>query len=550
MSNVSILLVDDEPRNLDALEAILGNEGYQLLRAEDADSALRLLLNNDVAAILLDIQMPRMNGIELAHIIKRTKRFRELPIVFLTAHMVDDRDVITGYGAGAVDYLTKPFNPQILKHKVAVFAELFRKTRALAELNETLEQRVQQRTAELEKSEAALRAAAKQKDEFLAVLAHELRNPLAPLRTGLDLLAKTQRNTMTAAVARTFGAMNRQLDHIVRLIDDLLDVSRINSGVLELKKEETDLAAVATAAVEAFRAVFETKKVNLHLRARSAPHALVDSTRILQVIGNLLHNASKFTPPNGNVEVEITHEGATAIVQVKDSGAGIPHDQLGRVFEMFTRIERRGAGGATTVDRGAGIGLALAKRLAEMHGGTLSVESAGEGCGSTFTLTLPALALAVKVEAGPVEVRAAGGPLRIVVIEDSEDIADTLADWLESEGHSVQVARTGEEGLELVLGVQPDVVLCDVGLPRMDGVEVCERVRAHGGDAQPVMVALTGWGQQQDRERTRVAGFDHHLVKPVGVDELSDVLSRVEGKRHAPRSEDDAGAGEVTPSAR
>ena len=185
---VDILLVDDEPRNLDMLEAILSEPDYRLLRAEDADSALRLLLDHDVAAIVLDIQMPSMTGFELAKIIKTTKRFRETPVVFLTAFLLDDRDVAAGYGAGAVDYLTKPFNPQILQQKIAVFADLFRKTRALSVLNATLEERVRERTLELEKSEAQLREAGAQKDEFLAVLAHVLRNPLAPLRMGVDLL--------------------------------------------------------------------------------------------------------------------------------------------------------------------------------------------------------------------------------------------------------------------------------------------------------------------------------------------------------------------------
>lgn len=185
---INILLVDDEKRNLDALEAILDDPSYRLLRANNAERALRLLLENDIAAIVLDIKMPGVSGFELAELIKGTKKFRQIPIVFLTAHLLDDHDILTGYGAGAVDYLTKPVNPRILRHKVAVFAELFRKTRALAELNEHLETRVLERTTELERSEAALRAASKQKDLFLATLAHELRNPLAPLRTGIEVL--------------------------------------------------------------------------------------------------------------------------------------------------------------------------------------------------------------------------------------------------------------------------------------------------------------------------------------------------------------------------
>jgi signal transduction histidine kinase len=534
MDRVNILLVDDERRNLDALEAILSDQGYGLLRAEDADRALRLLLEHaDIAAIILDIQMPRVSGIELAQMIKGTKRFRQIPILFLTAHMVDDDDVLTGYGAGAVDYLTKPFNPEILRHKVAVFADLFRKTRALAELNDKLEERVRERTSELEKSEAALRAAARQKDEFLAVLAHELRNPLAPLRTGVDLLMHVL-TQQPPVVGRTLGAMNRQLDHIVRLIDDLLDVSRISRGVLELKKERTDLAELVQSAVETFRATYDQKKVNLSIDAPRSVYGVVDPTRIAQIIGNLLHNALKYTREGGQVSVELTYESGNAVIRVTDNGMGIPPDQLERVFEMFTRIERT----MPTADPGAGIGLALAQRLAQMHGGKLAAWSAGEGQGTMFTLTVPAEAAADEEVAGATVApgepgatqRPGSGPLDIAVIEDNDDVADTLAAWLEGLGHRVHVARTGPSGLELVLQTKPDVVLCDIGLPGMDGVEVCQRVRERAREFRPLMVALTGWGKEEDRKRTATAGFDHHLVKPVKLDTLSDVLHSVEAK--------------------
>jgi signal transduction histidine kinase len=533
---INILLVDDEPRNIEALEAILDEPTYRLLKANDAEKALRLLLENDVAAIVLDIKMPGISGFELAQLIKGTKKFRQIPIVFLTAYLVDDADVLTGYGAGAVDYLTKPVNPQILRHKIAVFADLFRKTRALAELNEHLEARVQERTAELEQSEGALRHANKQKDLFLATLAHELRNPLAPLRTGLDLLLGQP--DQSATTTRTLAAMNRQLDHMVRLVDDLLDVSRISRGTLEMRKERTDLATIVERAVETMRPALTRREQNVVVvgDAHGPVTAFVDPTRIAQVVGNLLNNASKHSPPGAPIEVRLQSSGPTASIQVTDHGVGIPADQLERVFEMFTKIERA----APAQNDGLGIGLALSLQLATLHGGTLTAASGGEGKGATFTLSvphaLPAGVSAASVEAS-VQARApAAAPaplnvlhqrLRIVVVEDNEDAADTMSEWLAHLGHAVHVARTGPDGVALVLEQRPDVVLCDIGLPGMDGVDVCRDI-VRGMQVPPVMIALTGWGMESDRRRTMEAGFKHHLVKPVAPEKLRTVLQSVE----------------------
>ncbi|MDX2020421.1 MAG: response regulator [Deltaproteobacteria bacterium] len=518
---INILIVDDEPRNLDTLEAILAQPDYRLLRAQDADTALRLLLDHEVAAIVLDIQMPSVSGFELAQMIKTTKRFRETPIVFLTAFMLDDKYIVQGYGAGAVDYLTKPFNPQILRQKIAVFADLFRKTRALAELNETLEERVAERTAELEKSESALRAASKQKDEFLAVLAHELRNPLAPLRMGLDLLLTQQQQT--PPVQRTLASMNRQLDHMVRLIDDLLDISRLSRGVLELKKEDVDLAAIVESTAETFRPIIERRRqvLEVSLPVHATVHA--DATRISQVIGNLLSNSIKFTPEGGKIRVELDRTGPNAIVRVSDSGIGIPDGQQETVFQMFARVQRAEGPGQP----GLGIGLALARRLVEMHGGTIDAYSAGDSFGSTFTLVFPTKDLEQQEQRPAAFVAAAHrgfSPKKVLVIEDNEDIASTLADWLAERGHQVSVARDGREGVRLAQDVLPELVLCDLGLPEMDGLQVCRAIRASRVQPQPMIVALTGWGREDDRSRTKEAGFDHHLVKPVAVAELDKVL--------------------------
>jgi signal transduction histidine kinase len=528
--SIAILLVDDEPRNLDALEAILDVGPYQLLRAENADKALRLLLENDVAAIVLDIKMPGVSGFELAQLIKGTKRFREIPILFLTAHMVDDSDVLTGYDAGAVDYLTKPANPAILRQKVAVFADLFRKTRALAELNETLELRVQQRTADLEKSEAALREANRQKDLFLATLAHELRNPLAPLRTGVDVLLRQP--DRPATMDRTLGAMNRQLDHMVRLIDDLLDVSRISRGTLDVRKESAELTAVIHAAIETASPAFAKRSQKATLDTLEPVQAFVDGTRISQIVGNLLNNASIHSPAGSEVRVRLRRDGAGATIQVIDQGMGIPSDQLARVFDMFTKIRRRE--GINT--EGLGIGLALSRQLAELHNGTLTAESAGEGKGATFTLSIPTGTVARAQEsttrdgeAAPRKADKRAG-LRVVVVEDNEDSAEMTATWLEHLGHHVQVAHTGPDGVALILDARPDVVLCDMGLPGMEGVDVCRHVLREMA-SPPVMVAMTGWGMDSDRKRTSAAGFQLHLVKPVDPHKLQTILESIETNR-------------------
>jgi signal transduction histidine kinase len=531
---INILLVDDETRNLDALETILADDAYRLLRATDADKALRLLLENDVAAIVLDIKMPGVSGLELAQIIKGTKKFRQIPIVFLTAYLVDDRDIVTGYGAGAVDYLTKPVNPQILRLKVAVFADLFRKTRALAELADTLEARVQERTAELEKSEAALREAAEKKDLFLATLAHELRNPLAPLRTGVDVLMRQP--ALQVELARTLSAMNRQLQHMVRLIDDLLDVSRISRGKLEMRKESVDLANVIERALETAAPFLAARKQSVAFDAGAPVLAFVDATRIGQIVANLVHNACKHSPVETTVRVRLRCDGTKAVIVVTDEGVGIPADQLARVFDMFAKVERTG----NEPTEGLGIGLALSRQLAELHGGTLTGESAGEGKGAIFTLSVPAghadaspasQGSRDSIKSVPPDSRAPR--LKVVVVEDNYDSADTIALWLEQLGHRVDVARTGPEGVALILKVRPDLVLCDIGLPGMDGVEVCQRV-VQEMPVAPTMIALTGWGMESDRSRTVAAGFHQHLVKPVDPDKLRRMLDAMAARRASP----------------
>jgi CheY-like chemotaxis protein/two-component sensor histidine kinase len=323
--------------------------------------------------------------------------------------------------------------------------------------------------------------------------------------------------------------MNRQLDHMVRLIDDLLDVSRISRGMLELKKERTDLASIVETAIETTRPFMDRRNQSIAIEGTAPMFALLDRTRISQVIANLLHNASKYTAVGGEVRLQLAADDGAGIIRVIDPGAGIPRDQIDRVFDMFARIERS----VPNSNGGLGIGLALARQLAELHGGSLSADSGGEGCGATFTLSLQLIdaSPAVPAPREPTNGAHAGArtPLCIVVIEDNDDAADTLAMWLESMGHQVRVARTGHEGVDLVREACPHLVLCDLGLPGMDGVEVCRRVYALPLPSRPVMVAITGWGMEVDRRRTGEVGFDRHLVKPVAPDALRDILRAVQG---------------------
>jgi CheY-like chemotaxis protein len=332
--------------------------------------------------------------------------------------------------------------------------------------------------------------------------------------------------------------MNRQVDHMVRLIDDLLDVSRISRGLLELKREPLDLGAIVAAAVESVRSWFEKRDQQVSVEIAEALFVDADPTRIAQIVTNLLHNAAKFTSKGGSIRIEALREGDQTFVRVSDSGAGIRPDQIERVFDMFARVERPGV----AAEPGLGIGLALARRLAEMHGGALMLESEGEGRGATFTLRLPLSAGPAASETRPLDLgpAAATAPLNVVVVEDNEDIAAVLVDWLRELGHTVALAHTGEGGLDLIRTTRPDLVICDLGLPDLDGLGVCRRVREQPPESQPIMVALTGWGRAEDLRLSKEAGFDRHLVKPVApralVAVLASIAEQADAKREQPAS--------------
>ena len=355
------------------------------------------------------------------------------------------------------------------------------------------------------------------KNEFLAVLAHELRNPLAPIRSGLDVLRQSDRNS--EAFVTTSAMMERQLAHIVRLVEDLLDVSRISRGKIELRRERIDLASAVKHAVEASRELVDCMHHELTVVLPSRPIYLhADHTRLAQVMGNLVNNACKFADAGGRIVLSVAQEGPQAVISVRDSGVGIAADHIPRIFEMFAQVE-------STIDRsasGLGIGLTLVKTLVELHGGTVEVRSDGIGHGSEFVVQLPIMADVQSV--APPTAHDAPSPAvvarRILVVDDNVDAATSLAMLLTLSGHVTHLAHDGVDAVGQSALFKPDLVLMDIGLPQLNGYEAARQIREQPGGEHIGLVALTGWGQEQDRQKSRDAGFNAHMVKPVALDAL------------------------------
>ena len=373
------------------------------------------------------------------------------------------------------------------------------------------------------RAQEALKEADRRKDEFLAVLSHELRNPLAPLRSATQLLGKVRNDAKV--LERTRLMMERQVSQVVRLVDDLLDMTRINQGKVRLRLENIDLVAVVLSALESARPGAEARKQRLVMMLPPRPMRLdADPVRLGQVFGNLLNNASKFTPEGGEIRVAVDAQDGRARVTVRDNGIGIPPDKLALIFEMFSQVD-------SSIERahaGLGIGLTLARRLVELHGGTLDASSDGPGRGSEFAvrLSMPRLEATRVAEANGTDASPAErARRRVLVVDDNVDAADTLAQLLQLCGHEAYTSHDGERGIAAAERLQPDIILLDIGLPGMSGHDVCRRLRAQTWGARIVIYALTGWGQPEDLVRSRDAGFNGHLTKPVDLAELERVLA-------------------------
>jgi signal transduction histidine kinase/DNA-binding response OmpR family regulator len=693
---VNILVVDDLPDKLLVLRSILEEPGQNVVAARSGEEALRRVLENDFAVILLDVNMPGMDGFETAGLIRRRKKSAHTPIIFLTAY-ADEVHTAQGYSLGAVDYILTPVVPEVLRTKVRAFVELHRMTqqarrqanervalareqaaRAAAEeatrrsaflaeasrvlagslepattlrglarcaigfladfaaalaldergkpgqaelawaaegpgrtrteadtawlpaslaaaVERLLENRQPQLLAELgtplclprpggeqangdpgatefgsalmlpllargrllgvlvlghrgggrhygpddlvladdlagraaialdnARLHQSIQEADRRKDEFLAMLAHELRNPLAPVRNAVELLRRARPGD--AILERAREIIDRQAMHMSRLVDELLDVSRLARGKVLLRQELLDLAEVVRATAEDYRGPLDAHGHKLLVRLPDRPvYVRGDRTRLAQVVGNVLHNADKFSESGGEVAVTVeadpTHG---AVVTVRDRGAGIDPQMLPRVFEPFSQADR-------SLDRsrgGLGLGLTLVKGLVELHGGKVQVKSAGLGKGTEVVIRLPAEAGVAPWQAGPARAVSLEGKLRILIIEDNADAAESLAILFNLKGHEVTTARTGAAGLDVARANCPDFVLCDIGLPGgMDGYAVARALRRESALASAYLVATTGYGRAEDQRCAREAGFDAHLTKPVDFETLESVLA-------------------------
>ena len=634
MDTISILVVDDTPQNLVTLEAILEEPALRVVGVSSAREALRRLLKEEFAAILLDVHRPDMDGFETATLIRQRPLSKHTPILFLTAYAVEAQ-LTKAYALGAVDYMPTPVQPDVLKAKVAVFADLHRKrleVRRQAELLRDAEARLRQQAehalresegrfqvlctaapvaifqldsggrcvyaspvwqattggapesaigfgwadvisdgrgaetlanwrAEVDKgerwscesrytcqgetrwvhvrsspinsdtgaaighvgtvedittrkvAEARLLDADRRKDEFLAMLAHELRNPLAAISSAVTV-ARTPH--LERERSWSIAVIGRHVRHLENLIDDLMDVSRITLGKIEMRRERLDLAIVLARAADAVRTQVADRSQQLDVQLPAEPLWVdADPTRLEQVFVNLLGNASKYSHDGGRIWFSALEVSAGVEVRVRDEGIGLDQAMAGRVFDLFAQAQ-------TGLDRakgGLGIGLSLAQRLTDLHGGSIRVHSDGLGHGAEFVVTLP-LVEPMAVDAEPLEVAAPAavvplGAKTVLLVDDNVDATRALALLLGHAGFIVVTAHDGGEALARAEETQPDIVLLDLGLPVVDGYRVAETLRARPGGDALLLVAISGYGQPEDRERSQAVGFDHHLVKPI-----------------------------------
>jgi len=553
---VRILVVDDTESNLVALEALLGSPSVTVTRALSGREAIRALGENEFALIVLDVRMPDMDGFATASAIRQSESTRSLPIIFVTAHGRTQEQLANAYALGASDFIEKPVDPEVLQAKVRVITDLsrmIRQTRLEAEARH--EQRLGEerqrwetealraRVAEQERATAAEHAArleAEQanrlKDDFLATLSHELRTPLNAI-LGWAAMLKV-RGAVEPTFSKAVDVIERNARAQSKLIDDILDVSRIVAGKLRLEMATVDIGHIVDRAIESIRPAAERKHLSLAVHVdRGLPLVAGDPDRLQQVLANILSNAVKFTPAGGDVRVTSGRQGSHTCITVKDSGVGIAPEFLPHVFERF----RQGESGPTRSHGGLGIGLALAHKLVELHGGAVEAHSEGLDKGATFVIRLPIRAVKAReggAETPQAEARGAGASLanlKVLVVDDEEDARDLLREVLETAGARVLAVGSAADALAALPSWSPSVLVSDIGMPGMDGYALIRAVRAlppgSGGNVRAI--AVTAYSSVDDAAQARAAGFQTHLAKPV---EAAQLIAAVAAAASAVRS--------------
>lgn len=505
----TILNVDDHDAGRYAKSRILQLAGYRVVEAATGADALRLIREAKPQLILLDVKLPDVDGIQLCRTIKSDPQSAHVMVLQISAVHTTRADRIHGLECGADTYLIEPIEADEL----------------LATVNALL--RLYDRERENRQLVAQLRNADRQKDDFLAALAHELRNPLGVVSNAFDILPETQTPEPVSQELRDI--INRQISLMSRLVDDLLDVSRIARGQIGLAREPCDFAAIVQQTVDDYRAILESNGLELKLDVPSHPvWVLGDCTRLGQSISNLLQNAGKFTSAGDTVTVKLVDipDDQRAVLSVRDTGIGMESDFLTRIFEPFSQFDP----GIGRRQAGLGIGLSLVKGLIELHGGKVHARSEGPGHGSEITIRLPTQKFADGRDPAPKSTIADADALacyRILVIDDNSLAARTLQIFLADKGHQVELAVTGPQGLEKARQCLPQVVLCDIGLPGLDGYSVARQLRQELGSNKMFLIAVSGYGQEEDQERAKTAGFDAYLVKPISLKDLEKLLAEL-----------------------
>jgi signal transduction histidine kinase len=506
MEEGRVLLLPATRRDGEAVSTILTKASIASFSCENAAQVAAQMEKGAAALLLTDAVLADPNLDLIVQPLLRQPAWSDLPVVLLSQ---------LGTSLEMASQIPRLTNVTLIERPTSTRTLLSAIRTALRARGRQYQMR--DHLVALQSAQDALRQSDRRKDEFLAMLAHELRNPLAPIRTASELLAQIL-PAGDDRIASTLRVLRRQVRQLTRLVDDLLDVSRITQGRIELQRAVVDLASVVAQALEGVEPLM-TERSHTVLRQAHLPALYVqgDSARLIQCLSNILTNAAKYTDPGGKIQVALHQQGDTAVLSVQDNGIGMPPELLSKAFDLFVQSER-------SLDRsqgGLGIGLSVVRRLIEMHDGKVSAKSAGLGQGSSFEIRLPLVA-APAIEAPPARPHPKSVK-RVLIVDDNQDAADSLSMLLQIQGHDVQTAYGAQDALDRAAAFDADVVLLDIGLPMMNGFEVARRLRASGNPAR--LVALSGYGQPQDIRRTRNAGFDAHLVKPVDLEQVDAVLA-------------------------